>query len=79
MKELKTYGKKLLATALAGVMALSLCACDEEDWDDDDWEDEPAETSTDNSGVARAADVNAMQMSVNKETGCLGLPAGGCC
>ena len=69
MKELKVYGKKLLATALAGVMALSLCACDEEDWDDEGWEDEPTETSTDDTGAVRAANVNAMQMSVNKDTG----------
>ena len=69
MKELKFGGKKLLAAILAGTMILSLCACDEEDWEDD-YEDEPGESEIisddpDETGSYRSLDASAMQMSVS--------------
>ena len=71
MKEAKFIGKKLIAAALAGTMIFGLCSCDEEDWEDsgEEQSQEQGESDPDGEGVSRSADVSAMQMSVNKETG----------
>ena len=73
MKRTDKIVKKLLASVLACTMIMGLCACDDEGYDED-WTEEsvPDESVPDDeggNGGVRSADVTAMQMSVNKETG----------
>ena len=69
MKKTANFFKRMIASVMACSMIFSLCACDEEDWDDDQTEESvPDESDPGNNGGYRAADVTAMQMSVNRET-----------
>lgn len=70
MKKTANFFKRMIASVMTCSMIFSLCACDEEDWDDDQTEESvPDESDPGNNGGYRAADVTAMQMSVNRETG----------
>ena len=73
MKRISMISKKLIASVMACTMIMGLCACDDEGYDED-WTEEsvPDESVPDDdggNGGVRSADVTAMQMSVNKETG----------
>ena len=73
MKRTNRIVEKLIASLMACTMILGICSCDDEGFDEELTEDSVLEESVPDdeggTGTARTADVNAMQMSVNRETG----------